>query len=324
MPQPVQEVQRVVDGREPLCRQWVAERAVIGDEVGETLMMYSNQQVQRTYTEQAAFVLRRLGEYGVDVPTESRFAQMYSVLANAAGTIGRDDPRFEWACESVRDLRIVSFALDHLPLVPGLPGMRKVLARMVNDPVLPQDDTRNSNGRDAQLELFVAGVCCAASLEPVCFEEPDVICHTAGKRVVIAAKRLKSIKQLAKRVRKAAHQITSSGSPGVIVLDACVALNRDNSRIALAIPDEEFGRLYGEAMDRFLDGCIDDLKKAIEESDVCGIILHDHQVRHEHGATWGLASMTKMVNLVADKEAARMFTLFAEEYSRGLPNMSQV
>ena len=89
--------------------------------------------------------------------------------------------------------------------------------------MLPNEDRSHSKGRDAQFELFVAAVCQNAGLHPVAREEPDVTCHIEGIKFGIAAKRIKSVTNLKKHVRKAAQQIEGAGFPGMIALDTNVA-----------------------------------------------------------------------------------------------------
>lgn len=160
---------------------------------------------------------------------------------------------------------------------------------------------------------------------PVGFEEPDVTCHVDGLKVGVAAKRLKNVSNLEKRIRKAAKQIKGTRLPGIIALDTCIALNRDNERIDLPMPDDQFSQLYNESMRQFLDDFHFKIYNWVDDTPVRGLAFHDHQVRIRQNGQWGLDSMTFWLQIPTnDEQATREFEAFRDQYVKGLPNLEYV
>jgi hypothetical protein len=250
---------------------------------------------------------------------------MQGVLAEAAGVIEPNDPRFEAALEAERDMQILAFALGHAEALHKSANVGSLVKRVLNDSVLPQDDRRKSSGRDAQLELFVAAVCESAGLVPVDYAEPDIICTLDGVRVGLAAKRVKNVSRLVKRVKEAAKQLARARLRGIVVLDTCLALNPTNERIITPMPDDEFRDLYRQAFNRFLDDYACQIYEALVGYGVLGLVFHDHQVRVSPHGEWGLASMTvSLCTAPGDEQIVREFSIIAHRYTSGLPNLGRL
>jgi hypothetical protein len=83
---------------------------------------------------------------------------------------------------------------------------------------LKPSHSSNTIGRDTQFELYVAATFKAAGMHPH-QAEPDIQCKYNDYPFSIAAKRIKSKKQLLKRVREASKQIHKSENNGIIALD---------------------------------------------------------------------------------------------------------
>jgi hypothetical protein len=215
------------------------------------------------------------------------------------------------------------FEQDHTK--SGHAGLVRLLHKLTDDSVLPQDDREQSSGRDTQFELFVAAICQSAGLTPVDYEEPDVTCTVDGNKFGIAAKRLKNVQNFDKRVKKAAQQIQNAQRPGIIALDTCVALNRDNDRIVTPIPDEQFGLVYQQALNQFISHYQRKIFDWVDGKGVRGVIFHDHQVRIEPNGEWGLSSMTVSLSTARDDERANHeFSSFWDSYKRGLRNVKHL
>jgi hypothetical protein len=281
--------------------------------------------MRRTRAENAAFVISSVEALGLKLDPASRLIQMYRVLTQAQGTIARDDPRFPAALEAERDMQLLGFVFDQSNPHRARSDFKAVVKRMLHDSVLPQHDRGESEGRDSQFELFIAAVCQSAGLIPVDYEEPDMTCMVQGIKFGIAAKRLKSVTNLDKRVKKAAQQIGRASLPDIVALDTCIALNRDNERITTPIADERFGRLYSEAMRQFVHEYHERIYRWVVGKGVRGIVFHDHQVRFVTDGDWELASMTYWLPTAhEDGPASRQYSWFHDAYLKGLPNLRDV
>lgn len=210
---------------------------------------------RRTRAENAAFVIAEIQALGIRLSPQSRLMHMHRVLTEAGGTIRPDDPDFDTALEAERDMQLLGFVFGQVNPHRDRRDFRSLVKRVLKDSVLPQHNRGESEGRDFQFELFVAAICQSAGLIPVDYEEPDVTCTVNGIKFGLAAKRLKNISNMDKRLKKAAEQVQEAQLPGIIALDTCLALNLENKRITALISDEQFGLLYSRAFHRFIDDC---------------------------------------------------------------------
>jgi hypothetical protein len=89
----------------------------------------------------------------------------------------------------------------------------------------PEDDRPNTPHRDYLLELYVASAAQAAGMN-VELSEPDVVVYVAGQRLGIAAKRIKSRKQVLENAKKGARQIANAAvDGGLLFLDVSNIMN---------------------------------------------------------------------------------------------------
>ncbi|MCH7910190.1 MAG: hypothetical protein IIB38_11295 [Candidatus Hydrogenedentes bacterium] len=278
----------------------------------------------KSYRETAEFVIDKLKSLGLDPNPSSRFMKMYRVVAGSRPSIPATDPDFQIALEARRDMTVLALILEQEHAKEAVDGFLGKLSLACNDSVLPQDDREESPGRNAQFELFVAAICQAAGLFPVEYSEPDIRCTLEGMRVGIAAKRIKSDKQIEKRIRKASEQIQKSGLPGFIALDTSIAMNPDNKRIGTVIPEEEFAQRYSDAMNASVANYVHILKNFNDRDLVIGCIVHDQQILLFPDLVWGLTGMTTVVPIAASAEATALFSKFWSRYSNGLPDVEHL
>ena len=279
----------------------------------------------RTRTENAEFVIERIKALDLSPNSQSRLMKMHSAMTNHTRLIPPDDPRFETALEAERDLQVLGFVFEQAEMHPTGAEFQRLVKNALKDSLLPHEDRSQSKGRDAQFELFVAAICQKAGMLPVAREEPDVTCHVGDIKFGIAAKRIKNLTNLEKRVREAAHQIENARFPGIIVLDTCVALNPHNKRITTPIPDEQFGPLYNKAINRFVKNYYDNFQDWVRRKGVRGIVIHDLQVRFKPNGEWSLEGMTKFVNPASkNNRRKREFAMFTKQYKTGLPNVTHL
>jgi hypothetical protein len=250
--------------------------------------------------------------------------RQYRILTRG-GSIDPSDPPFELAREAERDMQLLGFVFDQTHLDKSAPTFKALIKRALRDPALPQESGTETPGRDAQFELFVGALCHSAGLQPVSYEEPDVVCTLEGQQWAIAAKRVKSLASLEQRVKEAARQIRRAGLPGVIAIDTCVPLNPGNRRIVEPIPEEHFGKLYSKAFRHFMDEHALRINRWAERKGVRGVVFHDHQVRMAADREWELSGLTISLPMYTeDGRANTDFDAFWQRYALGLPNLQQL
>ncbi len=281
--------------------------------------------MSRTRSETAEFVIASLNALGIEPHPQSRLMRMRRVLLDATGFIPPDDPDFETALEADRDMQLLEYVFEQDHAKSRHAGFKRLLRKLTDDTVLPQDNREQSKGRDTQFELFIAAICQAAGFIPVEYPDPpDVTCCVEGITIGVEAKRIKSEAQVKKRVPKAAKQIHESRLSGIIALDTSVALNPNNDRVTRPIPDEEFVPLYHAAINLFLRRYDARIRKWVSGKNVIGIIVHDHQVRFETDESWSLSSMTVQFCTAEDEAGKQLFNSFWFPYVDALPNMQHV
>lgn len=276
----------------------------------------------RTRAENAAFVIESLNELGLKPDSGSRLMRMHRLLTSEKAVIEPSHPDFETALEAERDLQILSFVFDQAAAKNHDAKFQRLVKSTLKDSVLPQEDRHNSQGRDAQFELFVAAICQRAGLAPVLREEPDVTCVVDGTRFGIAAKRIKNVDNLPARIQDAADQIEKARLPGIIALDTCIALNRENERITAPIPEPVFGEHYLQALKQFARKFHDRIQEWVRGKGVRGIVLHDQQVRLGDDGQWSLQGMSVWISTARENQRRnREFSAFRRAYGKGLPNL---
>ena len=285
----------------------------------------NNDNRRRTRTENAEFVIAHIKTFGFSPNSQSRLMKMYSALTNPTKIITPDDPRFKTALEAERDFTVLGFVFDQSDMYPTDAEFQRLVKKVISDSVLSNEDRDQSTGRDAQFELFVAAICQNAGMHPVYREEPDITCHATGIKFGIAAKRIKNINRLEKHIRKAADQIQRTELPGIIALDTCIALNRNNEPITIQIPDEQFVPLYKKTIKDFIDNYHENFQDWVRGKGVRGIVIHDQQVRFQPNNEWSLEGMTMFVNTAQinyrrNQESA----MFTKQYKTGLPNVTHL
>lgn len=280
---------------------------------------------RRSRAENAEFVIAYVRALGLSPQPQSRLMRMHRVLTRAGGIISPEDQEFETALEAERDFQVLAFVFDQAEAHSTDAEFQRLVKNALKDSLLQNEDRGQSKGRDAQFELFVAAICQSAGMLPVSREEPDVTCHVDAIKFGIAAKRIKKVTKLEKHVRKAADQIKKARLPGIIAIDTCVALNRDNERITAQIPDEQFGPLYKQPLKHFMDDFHDNIQDWVRGKGVRGLVIHDQQVRFQPNGEWSLVGMTMCVNTARENHRHnREFDMFQERYTTGLPNVEHL
>jgi len=156
-------------------------------------------------------------------------------------------------------------------------------------------------------------------------EEPDVTCFVNQNKFGVAAKRIKNVTKLETRVREAAKQIQKSALPGFIAIDTCVALNRDNERITVSMVDEVFMRNHKRALYEFVKYYHDRIQTWVRAKGVRGLIVHDQQVRYLEENRWCTSGMTLWLETTRhNARRSKEYSLFAEKYQLGIPNVENI
>lgn len=173
----------------------------------------------------ADWVLTRLPEMGVPIPHSSRLPAARALIARiqaeyeVSGSTNADSSRQEEIAEAHRT--IVEFYL----IVRAIRSrralwdaeLRRKVVTMLGGHVLEGQDT-NPIHRNTQFEMYVLAMLLMGRAT-IRLGEPDLVLRYGLADVGIAIKRLRSPKQLRRRVLEAADQIETSGRPGFIAVN---------------------------------------------------------------------------------------------------------
>lgn len=283
--------------------------------------------MSRSLAEKVKFVVDSIVSLGLNVRPGSRLDLMKRALLNPDGTgryIKPEDKDFEVTCEAIRDITQLEFFFDRVNLSSESQDLRPKVQQLISDAVLPQDSTAQSPGRDVQAELFVFAACRKTGLNPS-FKEPDIVCSLDHQKVTVAVKRIKNLKQLVKRIREGADQITKAGGCGVIVVDVVIALNPNNYRVIAKIPDVVFGLKWMCLLKKVVNSYHAKIQEVIKGKGVLGVILHDHLVRMDSNSHWGLETMTYRIPAAEiDISLSSCLDAFSERYKDAFPNLTRL
>jgi hypothetical protein len=244
---------------------------------------------------------------------------MYKAVCNkdgsSRGLILETDANFNVAREALRDFSQLEFFFDKITNDLQKSNYVSVLKQIVKDSVLPQDDTQDSRGRNAQAEAFIFAVCKNAGLNPL-FEEPDVTCQVEDKKYGIAVKRIKNLLKIKTRLGEGAQQIHKSGLPGVISIEVTIAVNPENNSIVTNENEQRVKGWWTKKMRQTVNRELKDFQ--IEE--VRGVFLHEH-CPVLFGERYELRSMTYGISTGGTQAGETEWKRFKGSFISGLPNL---
>jgi hypothetical protein len=283
--------------------------------------------IRRTLREQADFIRSTIEAMGHKINPVSRIGRMHTVVCRprgeGQGVITPDDKHFPIAREALKDLQMISHIFDNLESGVDLLLHAKV-RRLIKDSVLPENDAEESQGRDAQHELFVAATAAAARLTPR-LAEPDVLASIGGLEFAIAAKRIKSLDNLENNVRGAAKQIEECGRPGLIAIDIALAMHPSNEPIMKRVSPQLFEWAAQKMESEFRKRYEAMIIGICRGKEVRGLIVHDHHVFPELSGTWGLSGYHFPISCSkGNQRRDREFGKIYNGYLKGLPNRHNV
>jgi hypothetical protein len=275
---------------------------------------------RHTRVEMAAYVIAQFQAMGLEPPP--RVMEMHRVLSR--GYVPPEDPDIWTALESLRDLHQLGFIFDQLHSHRCNPRFRQYVKHLRNDPVLPQEDRLNAQGRNYQFQLYLAAICQRGGLLPVCYEEPDVLSTVEGRTFAIAAKRVTSDRpaRFEERVRQAADQIQRRNLSGIVAVDLSISRNRDNQPIISPLQSQLFEAYANEQNRRLFEEREQEIYRWVEGKGVRAVLVFDFRIRLRPDRQWGLDGTMCWLPTVHDNEQAnREYTSFREGFCRGVPGL---
>jgi len=279
--------------------------------------------VRRTRGENATYIMDQVRGLGLKPAPSSRLMQMHRVLNS--GFIPFNDPRFSTALEAERDFQQLGFVFDQLQPHRANHEFRSLVKKALKDSVLPQDNQRESVGRDSQFHLYLAAICQNAGLHPVEFEEPDVSCVIDGKKFGIAAKRIKSLDRIKDRIKEGADQVFRAQRPGIIALELSLAWNPRNLPIVSRLQSQMYVTISVLQATQLFDRFHEEIYRWVRDQGVVAVLVFDFRIRLRADNQWGLDGMSTWLETTQDdEEAQRDYNLFYRRFLAGVPNLTHL
>ncbi len=279
--------------------------------------------IPRTRGENATYIIGQVQALGLNPHPTSRLMRMHDVLNS--GFVPFDDPRFSTALEAVRDLQQLGFVFDQLQTHRENDKFRALVKKTLKDSVLPQNDREQSVGRNSQFHLYLAAVCQNAGLHPVTYNEPDVSCTIDGREFSIAAKRIKSLDQLNRHIKKAADQILRAGRPGIIAIELSLAWNPRNMPIISRLQSQLYVTTSVLKATQLFDRHHTDIYRWVRGHGVLAVLVFEFSIRLREDNEWGLEGMSTWLETTeGDEHAKADYRLFCDRFLAGVPNLEHI
>lgn len=270
--------------------------------------------------ENAAYVIDQLRALGFDPNPSSRLIRMRKVWERGPHSFGTPD--FWIALESDRDMVQLGFIFEQLGVHAKHAKFLSVVERVLDDSPLAQDDRKQSRGRDAQFELYLAAICQKARMAPVGYDEPDVTCVVNGIPFCMAAKRIKNVQQAADRIKKAAGQVIKSQRLGVIALDMSIGFNRTNAPVVSPLHNQMLDMINETQANQFIDQHEKLIAKYCLGKGILGIVVFDFRNRVIK-EQWGQHRFAMWTPIDGNDDENRVYQEFYELFCSVMPNRKE-
>lgn len=273
-----------------------------------------------TRREQADYIVKRLKDLGVRIDPSSRIGRAYRALSRP-DVIQPEDPDYQIILESICDNYQLRLIVDTIDAHRDSKTFKDAACLLRKDLSLPQDELKDTPGRNYQFQLYVAALCTNAGL-PTRHEEPDFTCVIDGTTIGVAAKRLKTINSLQSNVKSAAAQIAVAGFPGIIALDLTIAQNPTNRRVMSAIESQWYSYLSNMRLGGLFRKYGDRIKRLVDGKNVLGIWTYVSTLRLTHEQEWSHDCWSFWFDTTNNSQEDALFKQFQKEFLKGVPNLN--
>jgi len=282
----------------------------------------TEKQEPTTRREQADYIVERLTAFGVRINPSSRIGRTQRVL-HRPDVIQPDDPDYQIVLESIRDNYQLRLIVDTMDAHRESKAFNDAAYLLRKDLALPQDELRDTPGRNYQFQLYVAALCTNAGL-PTRHEEPDITCDVDGTTYGVAAKRLKTIDSLEANVKEAAVQIAGAGFPGIIALDLTIAQNPTNRRVMSAIESRWYSYLSDARARELFKKHGNRIRELVDSKNVLGIWTYVSTLRLMPDLTWSHDCWSFWFDTTHNSQEHALFEQFQKGFLKGVANLNDL
>jgi hypothetical protein len=252
-------------------------------------------------------------------PSSSRIGIAQRVLRRP-GIVQPDDPHYQIAVESIRDNYQLCLIVDTMQAHRGSKAFHDALYLLRKDLALPEQELKDTPGRNHQFQLYVAAICTNAGLTTR-HEEPDITCDVEGITFGIAAKRPKSLGSLEDNVKEAADQISAAGFPGIMAIDLTIAQNPTNRRVISPIESQWHSFLSDARSRELFTQHGGPIQKLVHGKNVLGLWTYASTIRLLADRTWSHDCWSFWYETTQSAEEDALLERFQKNFLKGVPNL---
>lgn len=275
-----------------------------------------------TRREQVDYIVDRLMQFGVRINPSSRIGRAQRVLRRP-DVVQPDDPDYQIALESIRDNYQLRLIVDTMDAHRESKAFKDATYLLRKDLALPQNELKDTPGRNYQFQLYVAALCTNAGLATR-HQQPDVTCDVDGVTFGIAAKRLKTIDSLEDNVKEAAHQISDAGFPGIIAVDLTIAENPTNRRVMSALESQLYSFISDGRSRALFKKHGDAIRELVDGKNVLGVWTYTSTLRLMPDRTWSHDCWSFWFDTTKNAEDDALFDQFQKKFLKGVPNLDDL
>lgn len=208
----------------------------------------------------------------------NRVARLCRTALNVHGPVPKSDPRWLTLIEATKDLHEYHYIVEVLGSRLSQTPFLDVLRRSMKDHLLSSQPSPDTDGRDAQFELFMAAVATRVGFVVERFGPgmADWDMRIPTNRLSMECKRLKSLDALQHNLKKAAEQIDSSPVGGIAVIDMSMAVNRGVLVVDGPRTETEVLDAGAQRTQFFVNEFEGRIRHWVEGSNIGVVVLHDH------------------------------------------------
>lgn len=206
------------------------------------------------------------------------------VIEKSGQVTDQDDLRYEELRQSNKDIQemwyIVKVLGEHLTTKSF---KHRFICAAKKDKKLPEKSGQNTEGRDAQFELFIAAVGQHAGFDVENYGEsqPDWKMSLDRHTWSVETKRVKSKSKFFRRVNHAKEQIIESTNKGIIFVDISAIGGSKKRRLDSCVSDQQLELERDKRGKALLKNVMRQVKDTIGEAPVGMIIIYDYLIRPE-------------------------------------------
>ena len=234
------------------------------------MALFPNELAPRSYRNMADTVLKWTQDHPqLCGAKHNRLIQQCKLYIKTEGIIQVTNPDWLFYVQGLKDIQEYWFIIEILGKRLLKAPFIEPLKLSLQDPDLPKDSKDSTLGRNTQFELFIAAIASRAGMnvDRLGDSGADWVLTATGNSWSIETKRIKSLDQMEKHIRKAGKQIMATNKGGIIAIDISLAVNPSCAPLSKFVSDDDIQQAHRMRTDHFAQKFLPSIRRWI------GIVL---------------------------------------------------